>query len=94
MTHSTQRKTATPWGDAVVVEKLSLRQQAGDRRFDSVIELLENDRGDQLIRVAYATDGTNRRGPVTFRARDVERLRAALQKAPALAALLGLEEGA
>jgi hypothetical protein len=90
MAHST-RTTATPWGQATVVERLSLRQQAGDKRFDSVIELLETKRGDQLIRVAYATDGTNRRGPVTFRARDVERLRTALARSPALAAALGLE---
>jgi hypothetical protein len=82
MAHST-RTTSTPWGPATVVEKLSLRQQAGEKRFDSVVELLENDRGDQLIRVAYATTGTNRRGP--------DRLRAALAKSPGLAAVLGLE---
>lgn len=91
MAHPT-RTTTTPWGPATVVEKLSLRQQAGEKRFDSVVELLENDRGDQLIRVAYATSGTNRRGPVTFRARDLDRLRAALAKSPGLAAALGLED--
>jgi hypothetical protein len=90
MAHST-RTTSTPWGPATVVEKLSLKQQAGEKRFDSVIELLENDRGDQLIRVAYATSGTNRRGPVTFRARDLERLRTALAKSPRLAAALRVE---
>ena len=91
MAHS-PRTTQTPWGPATVVEKLSLKQQVGEKRFDSVVELLENDRGDQLIRVAYATTGTNRRGPVTFRARDLGRLRAALAKAPRLAAAFGLEE--
>jgi hypothetical protein len=90
MAHST-RTTTTPWGPATIVEKLALKQQAGDKRFESVIELLESDRGDQLIRVAYATSGTNRRGPVTFRARDLDRLRAALAKSPGLASALGLE---
>jgi hypothetical protein len=94
MARSTQRKIATPWGDATVVEKLTLRQQAGEKRFDSVVELLENDRGERLIRIAYATDGTNRRGPVTLRGRDLERLRAALAKAPAIAEVLGLGGGA
>jgi hypothetical protein len=81
-------KTATPFGPATVVERVSLPQKAGDKRFSSVIELLETDRGDRLIRVAYSTDGTVRRGPVTLRARDLERLRTALAKAPELADLL------
>ena len=52
-------------------------------------ELLETDRGERLLRVAYSTDGTVRRGPVTLRARDLDRLRSALEKAPELAALVG-----
>ena len=82
-------KTATPFGPATLLERVSLAQKAGDKRFSSVLELLETDRGDRLVRVAYSTDGVVRRGPVTFRARDVERLRGALGKAPELAALLG-----
>ena len=38
---------------------------------------------------AYTTDGIARRGPVTFRVRDVERLRAALREHPGLADALG-----
>src|SRR5665647_1295863 len=34
-------KTATPWGRAELVEELTVRQQAGDRRFASVVQLLE-----------------------------------------------------
>lgn len=83
-------KTSTPWGPAVLVERLSLAQRAGDKRFQSVVELLEDARGEQLVRIAYATGGTARRGPVTLRARDVERLHAALEKTPALASALGL----
>lgn len=82
-------KTATPFGPATLVERVSLPQKAGDKSFHSVVELLETERGDRLVRVAYSTGGAVRRGPVTLRARDLERLRTALAKAPELAALLG-----
>ena len=82
-------KTATPFGPATLVERVSLAQKAGDKRFHSVVELLETDRGDRLVRVAYSTDGVVRRGPVTLRARDVERLRDAVAKTPELASVLG-----
>lgn len=87
-------KTSTPWGPATLVERLSLPQRAGEKRFSSVVELLEDDRGEQLVRFAYSTDGTARRGPVTLRARDVARLHSALAKTPALASALGLDPGA
>jgi hypothetical protein len=91
---SAARKAATPWGPALLVEELTLPQRAGDRRFSSIVQLLETDRGERLIRFAYSTGGTARRGPVTLRARDVERLRAALGEHPALAEALGLGGGA
>jgi hypothetical protein len=81
-------KTATPFGAATLVERVALPQRAGDRRFSSVVELLETERGERLVRIAYSTDGVVRRGPVTLRARDLDRLRDALEKAPALTALL------
>jgi hypothetical protein len=81
--------TVTPWGRATVIEQLRLPQQAGDKRFASVVELLENDRGERLVRFAYSTDGTTRRGPVTLRERDLARLRKELAKKPALAQALG-----
>lgn len=81
---------ATPWGRATLVERLSVQQRAGERRFASVVELLENDRGERLVRFAYSTGGAARRGPVTLRARDVERLHTALAKTPQLAGVLGL----
>jgi hypothetical protein len=83
-------KTATPWGPADLVEELTVRQQAGDRRFASVVQLLETAGGERLVRFAYSTDGTNRRGPVTLRQRDVARLRTALSQHPPLAEALGL----
>lgn len=83
-------KTATPWGSAELVEELTVRQQAGDKRFASVVQLLETKTGERLVRFAYSTDGTNRRGPVTLRERDLARLRTALTQHPALADALGL----
>lgn len=81
-------KTATPFGHATMLERVSLPQTAGGKRFTTVLELLETDRGDRLVRVAYTTDGAVRRGPVTLRPRDLARLRGALTKTPALADLL------
>jgi hypothetical protein len=75
---------ATPWGPATLIEELSVQQRAGDRRFASVVQLLEAKSGERLVRFAYSTDGTARRGPVTLRARDIEKLREALGKHPGL----------
>jgi hypothetical protein len=52
--------------------------------------LLEDEKGNLLVRFAYATDGVARRGPVTLRRADLERLRTALKKTPKLAAVLDL----
>jgi hypothetical protein len=81
---------ATPWGAAALVEEAVVPQRVGDKRFSVVVQLLAAPNGEQLIRFAYTTDGAARRGPVTMRARDLERLRAALERAPALREVLGL----
>jgi AcrR family transcriptional regulator len=73
-----------------IVERVTIPQRAGDRRFASVVELLEADGGERVVRFAYSTDGVARRGPVTLRLRDIGRLRAALAEHPALAQALGL----
>ena len=83
-------KAATPWGPAELVEELTLVQRAGGKRFSSLVQLLEAPGGEELVRFAYATGGSARRGPVTLRARDLERLRAGLAERPRLAAALGL----
>ena len=83
-------KAATPWGPAELVEELALAQRAGEKRFSSVIQLLEAPGGERLVRFAYTTGGSARRGPVTLRGRDLERLRQGLAKRPALAEALGL----
>ena len=81
---ATAATAATPWGAVVVLEEVAVPQRAGDRRFSVVVQLLEPRDGGQLVRFAYTTDGSTRRGPVTMRARDLERLRAALERAPVL----------
>jgi hypothetical protein len=81
---------ATPWGAATLLEELKLPQQAGDKRFASLVQLLETGKGERLVRFAYATDGVVRRGPVTLRAKDLERLRTALAKHPGLEEALRL----
>lgn len=87
---TTTTKTATPWGAAELVEQISVKQAAADRKFSSVVELLETRNGERLVRFAYKTEGQARRGPVTFRARDISRLRDQLVQHPALAEALGL----
>jgi hypothetical protein len=84
-------KAATPWGPAELVEELKLAQNAGQKRFSSLVQLLEAPGGEVLVRFAYATSGTARRGPVTLRVRDLERLREGLAGCPRLAEALGLK---
>ena len=83
-------KTATPWGPADLVEEVTVRQQAGEKRFASIVQLLETGNGERLVRFAYSTGGMARRGPITLRRRDLERLCAALEKRPQLQEVLGL----
>jgi hypothetical protein len=88
---SGNRKTAaTPWGAASLVDELTLPQRVGEKRFSSVVQLLEAPTGERLVRFAYSTGGAARRGPVTLRLRDLERLRAALAEHPQLAEALRL----
>ena len=83
-------KAATPWGTASVVDEVALPQEAGGKHFCSIVQLLEADDGERLIRFAYATEGTARRGPVTLRREDVEVLRRALAEHGRLADALSL----
>ena len=84
-------KAATPWGPAELLEELAIAQRAGEKRFSSVVQLLEAPGGERLVRIAYTTGGAARRGPVTLRGRDLDRLREGLAKRPALAEALGLK---
>jgi hypothetical protein len=86
-------KATTPWGQTEVLEELTVPQRAGEKRFATIIQLLSDDKGDELVRFAYSTGGTARRGPVTLRTRDLERLRSALAEHPGLARALAPMDG-
>ncbi len=87
------KSVPTPWGSASIIDALAVQQRAGDKRFQTVLQLLELKKGERLVRLAYSTDGTVRRGPVTLRPRDLERLGTALREHPALASALSELEG-
>jgi hypothetical protein len=93
-TTSAKKASATPWGAARTIEQLTIPQRAGEKRFATVVQLLETDKGERLVRFAYTTGGAARRGPVTLKLRDVERLLAALSEHPGLGEAFGLGGGA
>ncbi len=83
--------TTTAWGEATVLEEISIAQKAPEgRSFATLVQLLEGKSGELLVRFAYSTGGTARRGPVTLRRADLDRLRRALAKAPRLRDALAL----
>jgi hypothetical protein len=79
----------TPWGKATEVEQVSVAQRSGEKRFATVVQLLEGAHGERLVRFAYTTGGSARRGPVTLREKDLERLQKLLERKPALREALG-----
>ena len=81
--------TTTAWGEATLVEEVRIKQGAEGRALETLVQLLEGPKGELLVRFAYSTGDTARRGPVTMRRIDLERLRKALGKAPRLRAALG-----
>jgi len=85
----TTRTISTPWGKARTIEQVNVAQRAGERRFSTIVELLETEGGERLVRFAYTTDGSARRGPVTLRAKDVERMHKLLERTPELREALG-----
>ncbi len=68
-------------------------QGSGGRAFATHVQLLRGRGGEALVRFAYSTDGTARRGPVTLREADLARLRRALARAPTLRAALASAMG-
>jgi len=81
--------TATPWGRATVVDEVKVSQRAGQKTFATVLQLLSTGDGENLVRIAYTTDGIARRGPVTLRPRDIAALRRKLRDDSPLASALG-----
>jgi hypothetical protein len=86
------RKSATPWGKAVLVDEVAIEQQAPDREFSTHVQLLETESGERLVRLAYSTSehGFVRRGPVTLTTGDLTRLLREIATHPELAAPFGL----
>ena len=82
---------STAWGRAKLVDEVKLQQRAGEKRFASLVQLLEDEKGERLVRFAYTTDGVVRRGPVTLRRADLDRLHKELAQHEALGAALGLQ---
>ena len=82
------RRAATAWGETTVVDEVVVPQAVGEKRFACVVELLIAESGERYVRFAYTTDGTARRGPVTLREEDVERLGTALANHAELASAL------
>jgi hypothetical protein len=82
---------ATPWGRAELIDELTVQQRVGERRFAVIVQLLETAPGERLVRFAYSTGGSARRGPVTVRTSDLARIRERLAKHPALAEALRLD---
>ena len=82
----------TAFGKAEIAEQVTLKQRVNGKQFSTLVQLLEDEKGEWLVRFAYATEGVARRGPVTLRGADVERLRVALRKTPRLQSLLGMGE--
>lgn len=73
----------------MALEEVRVAQRAGERRFATVVQLLETAGGERLVRFAYTTDGGVRRGPVTLRGKDVERMQKLLERTPELREALG-----
>jgi hypothetical protein len=92
-TDGTGKRIGTPWGAAHLVEEVVLEQAADGRRFATFVQLLAAPGGEELVRFAYATGGTARRGPVTLRVGDLDRLRVELKSRPRLRRLLGSRGG-
>jgi hypothetical protein len=82
---------STAFGSATVVEQINVKQTADGKAFTTLVELLETEEGETLVRIAYSTDGVARRGPVTVRKSDLRRVAKALEKTPKLKAVIEAE---
>jgi hypothetical protein len=78
------KTVSTPWGRTTAVEQVTISQRSGERRFATIVQLLEAADGERFVRFAYTTGGIVRRGPVTLRTKDVERMQKLLERTPEL----------
>ena len=66
-----------------------MQQRAGDRRFATIVQLLVDEKGNELVRFAYSTDGTAREAPSPSAAA-TSSASAALAEHPAIKGALGM----
>jgi len=88
-----KRKVTTPWGPTEVVEEVKVAQRASEKRFATIVQLLAGANDEPFVRISYTTDGVVRRGPVTMRVRDLERVLNEVAEQPGLAAAFRLTGG-
>jgi hypothetical protein len=76
-----------------VVEEVKVAQRASEKRFTTVVQLLAGANDEPFVRIAYTTDGVARRGPVTLKVRDLERVLSEVAAQPGLASVFRLKGG-
>jgi hypothetical protein len=86
-------RVTTPWGPAEVLEEARVAQRVGEKRFAATVQLLAGADDQPYVRVSYTTDGVARRGPVTLKVRELERLLTAVRAQPGLAAAFRMGGG-
>ena len=57
------KAVATPWGPAALVTEVRLPQRAGDRRFASIVQLLQLPKGGRLVLKRRRAKGRKRLTP-------------------------------
>jgi hypothetical protein len=85
---------ATPWGSAEVVEEVKVAQRSSDKRFTTIVQLLAGANDEPFVRIAYTTDGVARRGPVTLKLGELQRVLESVAGLPGLAAAFRIGGGA
>jgi hypothetical protein len=87
-----ERRT-TPWGRATLVEEVAIDHEALDRGYTAVVQLLELQDGEQLVRFGARAQGAHRLNCLTLRASELEELEEGLLEAERLASVLRLAFG-
>jgi hypothetical protein len=86
-------KRTTPWGRATLLEEVVVEHDALERRYDAVVQLLELNDGEQLVRFGSRAHGAHRLGCLTLRADDLHELEEGLLETERLASILRLVFG-
>jgi hypothetical protein len=83
------RPFAFPWGAGEVVEEISIPAHAEGHGWEPTVQLLVYAEGGETLRFCYYdAQGRFGRGPMLLRPQDLAPLRAALEGAPRIRALL------